>query len=305
MTGDMDSIATKTLLILVGLFAGAFAATLFFDLRGRKRGQITGVGNLWLRYLSWVVIAPVFLAMAWWGNPVFYVFGAALVMLYLEEFYAITRVKQIAIYKWEGRIFAAIILWAAALTDKTFFYCLPILVIGVVLTTPVVTRQTDDAVRLSATTILGILYFAWVFAYIVFIRESFGFGGIVFVCALVTISDVLCFLVGKVLGRRKLIPQISPGKTVEGALGGIVGTVVASALFAFTLPGCSYLQCAILALILGISAQLGDLVISAVKRDARVKDTGTMVPGHGGMLDRFDSWIYSMPIAFYSMRWIS
>jgi len=301
----MDPIANKTLLILAGLFTAALVVTMFFDLRGRKRGRVTGVGNLWLRYLSWVVIAPVFLAMAYWGDPAFFLFGAGMVVLYLEEFYAITKVKQVAVYKWEGRIFAGIILWAASLADKTLFYCMPILVIGVVLTTPVVTRKTDDAVRMTATTILGILYFAWMFAYIVLIRQSFGFGGVVFVCALVTLTDVLCFLVGKVWGRHKLIPQISPGKTVEGALGGIVGTVAASALFKFTLPECSYVQCAILALILSVSAQLGDLVISAVKRDVHVKDTGTMVPGHGGVLDRFDSWIYSMPIAFYAMRWLS
>jgi phosphatidate cytidylyltransferase len=301
----MDPIATKTLLILIGLFAGAFAVTLCCDLLGRKRGRVTGIGNLWLRYLSWLVIAPLFVTTAYCGNPVFYVFGAAMVMLYLEEFYAITRVKQASVYKWQGRIFAAVTLWAAALADKTLFYCLPVLVITVVVTTPIFTRKTEDAARLTAMTILGILYFAWMFAYIVFIRESFGFGGIVFVCALVTISDVLCFLVGKVVGRHKLIPQVSPGKTIEGALGGIVGTVSASALFKFALPEYSYMQCAVLALILAVSAQLGDLVISAVKRDARIKDTGTMVPGHGGVLDRFDSWIYSMPIAFYAMRWLS
>ena len=145
----MDPIATRTLLTLIGLFAGAFAVTLFFDLLGRKRGRITGIGNLWLRYLSWAVIAPVFLAMAYCGNPVFYVFGAVLVMLYLEEFYAITRVKQVGVYKWEGRIFAAITLWAAALADKTLFYCLPILVITVVVTTPIIARKTEDAARLG------------------------------------------------------------------------------------------------------------------------------------------------------------
>jgi len=301
----MDAIATQTLLILVGLFTCAFAVTLFFDLRGRKRGQVTGVGNLWQRYISWVVIAPVFLAMAWWGNPAFYVFGAALVMLYLEEFYALTRVSQSAVYRWEGRILAAIVLWAAALADKSLFYCLPVLVIGVVLATPTLTRNTKNAIRLTATTVLGVLYFAWMFAYIVLIRDAFGFGGVVFVGTLVTITDVLCFLVGKVWGQHRLIPQVSPGKTIEGALGGILGTVAASFLFKFTLPDWSYLQSAVLAFILAVSAQLGDLVISAIKRDARVKDTGTMVPGHGGVLDRFDSWIYSMPIAFYSLRWLS
>ncbi|MFQ5796749.1 MAG: phosphatidate cytidylyltransferase, partial [Candidatus Bipolaricaulia bacterium] len=94
-------------------------------------------------------------------------------------------------------------------------------------------------------------------------------------------------------------PEISPGKTVEGALGSIIGTAALALLFSYTLPWLSYPFVVLLGVIISITGQLGDLVISVIKRDIGVKDASRLIPGHGGLLDRTDSLIFTVPIAYF------
>ncbi|MGE5197040.1 MAG: phosphatidate cytidylyltransferase, partial [Deltaproteobacteria bacterium] len=186
--------------------------------------------------------------------------------------------------------------------DKFLFFRIPILVFICVLTTPVILRKIEDSVRQTAITIIGILYFGWMFSYAIFLRDSFGFGGVVFVCFLVTIDDLACFWVGKFFGKHKLIPEISPNKTIEGALGGIAFTVLFALLMKYALPGFSPIKCALLGFIISLTGQTGDLVLSVIKRDMGTKDAGKILPGHGGMLDRFTSWIFTLPIIYYLLH---
>ncbi len=116
--------------------------------------------------------------------------------------------------------------------------------------------------------------------------------------ALVWINDAGAFFVGSSLGQRKLAPRISPGKTIEGSLGGFAATVILGALLpAFT--SFTFRQGLFLGVVLGAIGPLGDLVESALKRGAGVKDSGTFLPGHGGVLDRIDSVIFCAPILYY------
>lgn len=294
-----DPIVRNTLMMLAVLFTSALILTVVLDLKKRSLGQVKGLGELWLRYLTFLVIAPVFLFFAHRGKPWFNFLVMAMAAVYLREYFNLTRVWQHVVYRWEGRIFTLLVLLGTLGEDKFFFFRIPPLVIMCVLATPVFLRRTLDAVRETAITIVGILYFGWMFSYLIFLRESFGFGGVVFACFLVTIDDLASFWVGKFWGKRKLIPEISPNKTIEGSLGGVVFTVLFSLLLAFALPGYSYLKCAFLGLVISIVGQIGDLVISVIKRDVQVKDSGKALPGHGGMLDRFDSWIFSLPLVYY------
>ncbi len=110
--------------------------------------------------------------------------------------------------------------------------------------------------------------------------------------------DTAAYAVGKTLGRRKLCPTISPGKTVEGAAAGLLAAVLLTAGLGAWL-GLPIRQGLILGLALGVAGQLGDLLESVLKRRAGVKDSGTILPGHGGVLDRFDSLLFSAPVAYY------
>lgn len=294
-----DPIVSKTLIILGVLFGSALALTVSLDWKKRREQKFKGLGELWLRYFTFLFIAPAFLFFAYAGRPYFNLLVMLMAALYLKEFFNLTSVWQERVYRWEGRIFSLLVLVGTLLENKFMFFRIPVLVIMCVLATPVFLRRIHDAVRQTALTIVGILYFGWMFSYIVFLRESFGFGGIVFVCFLVTIDDLASFWVGKIYGRRKLIPEISPNKTVEGSLGGILFTVLFALLLKFALPGYSYAKCALLGLVISIMGQIGDLVISVIKRDMQVKDSGKILPGHGGMLDRFDSWIFTLPVVYY------
>ena len=112
-------------------------------------------------------------------------------------------------------------------------------------------------------------------------------------------GDTLAYVVGKKLGRRKLAPELSPGKTVEGALGGLMGSLLGALLTNLFIPAAPVYMVAVLGLLVGAFGILGDLFESSLKRTAGIKDTGVLIPGHGGVLDRFDSMLFAAPVTFY------
>jgi phosphatidate cytidylyltransferase len=122
--------------------------------------------------------------------------------------------------------------------------------------------------------------------------------------ALIIASDSGAYYSGRLLGRRKLCPAISPGKTVEGFAGGLVaGALVMVGLVHLLLPGSDLLKIALLALLLSCLGVMGDLIESVLKRSAGVKDSGTILPGHGGILDRADSLLFAAPAFYYLLTW--
>lgn len=160
-----------------------------------------------------------------------------------------------------------------------------------------------------SVTVFGALYIGWLGSFIVQLREltepaGFGFDpGLRAVALMVAITwscDTFAYLVGVAMGRRPLHPRISPRKSLEGAIGGtvaagIVGYVAARSFFPVLTP----LQGAALGAVGAVLAQVGDLVESLLKRDAGVKDTGGLLAGHGGMLDRLDSLLFTAPLVYF------
>lgn len=164
-----------------------------------------------------------------------------------------------------------------------------------------------------ATTQLGFMYGALLPCHIILIRqidlninssnvfiyepsEGFFLTMFAFLCILVT--DVGAYFIGKRYGKHKLSGVISPKKTTEGAIGGAVLAVIVS-LCGVLYTGLSLIECAIGGLLITVAAQLGDLSESLIKRDAGVKDSSNILPGHGGFLDRSDSYIFALPVAYY------
>jgi phosphatidate cytidylyltransferase len=124
------------------------------------------------------------------------------------------------------------------------------------------------------------------------------------------VNDSLAYFVGRAIGKHKLIPKVSPGKTVEGAIAGVVGGVAVSVAVgmaliqpAFSLQASPLLWALAGALIAAV-AQIGDLFESLLKREAGVKDSGTLLPGHGGVLDRFDALFFAIPVSYWVLRWL-
>lgn len=127
------------------------------------------------------------------------------------------------------------------------------------------------------------------------------------------ITDSGAYFTGCSIGKHKLAPQLSPKKTIEGSVGGIVSCVLLSMLYVFILDKCfsytlfegnNYLKISVLSFIASIISQLGDLASSAIKRDFEVKDFGNILPGHGGILDRFDSVVFVSPVVYYALQYL-
>ena len=116
--------------------------------------------------------------------------------------------------------------------------------------------------------------------------------------------DTFAFLIGRKFGTRKLAPRLSPNKTVEGSMGGMIGAMLTGMAFGHWIH-VPLLHGLIVGAIAGVFGQLGDLLESAMKREVNVKDFGDIMPGHGGVLDRFDSLIFAAPLAYLYLRLVA
>jgi len=153
---------------------------------------------------------------------------------------------------------------------------------------------------------VGILYIGGLLSYLVALRGLDDGRSWVFLALLATSgSDTVAFFVGRAWGRHHLAPSISPGKTWEGAIAGVSGAIIISLILVILLdPPVSYGQAVLLGLLASIFGQLGDLVESWLKRKTGVKDSGKLLPGHGGVLDRIDSIIFSGIVVYYYVIWV-
>lgn len=158
----------------------------------------------------------------------------------------------------------------------------------------------------AAANLFGTVYIGFMFAYILLIRFIPGEDGLVYTLFLVLVTwanDTAAYFIGIKFGRHKLSPRISPNKSVEGLLGGLFGGLAGAAIV-----GLFFQKPLLLMIILGtlvvVIGQFGDLIESIIKRNAGVKDSGSFLPGHGGVLDRFDSLLLSAPVVYYSVTYL-
>ncbi len=161
----------------------------------------------------------------------------------------------------------------------------------------------EDRYQHLGWTLLGVLYIGFLFPHFVLIhRGPQGVQWIFWLLLVVFLSDTAAYFTGMALGKRKLYPQISPGKTVEGAIGAVLISVLVGTLGArLLLPNLTWFEVVLLSLVVGLLAQVGDLVESWIKRAFSVKDSGRLLPGHGGLLDRIDSLIFpAVFITYYT-----
>lgn len=155
-----------------------------------------------------------------------------------------------------------------------------------------------------ATTLLGMVYCGWFPLHLIFLRDlscakyDSGLGFVVLMFMSILLTDVGCYYIGTKFGKHKLAPVISPNKTIEGSIGGMFFAILGALVIGLYI-GLEWYFALILGLICTSFAQIGDLCESLIKRDAGVKDSGTSLPGHGGFLDRTDSFVLTIPIMYY------
>lgn len=179
-------------------------------------------------------------------------------------------------------------------SDITVMWMLAFLLLAIT----VVTKNKTN-IDGAALMLLGALYVGFGFAAMIDVRDIASSGlfwtFLSFTCTVA--SDTGAYFTGRAVGRTKLWPSISPNKTVEGALGGVAASLVAAAVFALSAPETIGLpQALLIGALAAVAGQFGDLIQSAYKRVRDIKDTGALLPGHGGVLDRFDSWLIVFPL---------
>lgn len=194
-------------------------------------------------------------------------------------------------------------------TDEFLAVILFLLMVALIKT---VTSHASCSVTDAAFTIMGALYVGMPFSYMILLRftdrgeyistilGTISAGAFYLWLAFIGTwaSDTAAYFSGMAFGRRKLCPAVSPNKTYEGALGGLFGSVLAVVAVGLS-GGLSFYHLLGLGLLIGIFAPFGDLVESALKRFSSVKDSGGLFPGHGGVLDRFDAMMFSVPVVYY------
>lgn len=158
-------------------------------------------------------------------------------------------------------------------------------------------------------TVGGLMYVGWLGSYLISLRYvENGMWWTLLALPAISIGDAGAYFVGRTFGRTKLAPHVSPNKTVEGYIGGVISTILGGILLAYLwglrVPEITLVQGLTLGIALGILSPLGDLAESMLKRQFGVKDSGKVFAGHGGMLDRMDSWIWGAVISFYLIIWL-
>jgi phosphatidate cytidylyltransferase len=258
------------------------------------------MSNLQLRIISAVVLAVVTLGLTWLGGLPFRLLCAAMTILI---FYEWTRMCRPVAATGLGLLPDALLLvFVVALIAGLPASWLLLSGAVMVIVTAVVasTRQTGqwDASGLAYAAISGLS--------LALLRDGdhSGLVAILFLFAVVWATDISAYFVGRAVGGPKLAPSISPGKTQSGALGGAVGGVVAGLLLAAAAGAANLAVLSVVALVLSIVAQAGDLFESWVKRRHDRKDSGTLIPGHGGVMDRVDGLV-AAAFALYVIGWIS
>lgn len=161
-------------------------------------------------------------------------------------------------------------------------------------------RKLEDAMA----TITGIFYVVF-FSFHVTLVDQTEYSSMVWLIVITAFgTDVMAYFSGYLLGKHKLCPKISPKKTIEGSIGGILGSVILSGIFGYFVMPDLLVHCLIIGVLGGIVSQFGDLTASIFKRKMGIKDYGNLIPGHGGILDRFDSVLFTGPMVYYYIVFI-
>jgi phosphatidate cytidylyltransferase len=301
---DMNEIQ-QMILVILGVLV--FASTLFWIWKKIKPGP--QVDELITRTKSWWVMASIFITAALVHPAVSFIAFAFLSFAALRELSSISKNARI-----EDR---SVIFWAYLAIPVQYFFAymgwfapfvvfIPVFMFTWIPFLLVLKGHTEDIARSMSvipTHLMLTVFSISHLAYLLSLPELNGAGAggrglLLYVVFLTEMNDVFQFTWGKLLGRHKIIEKISPNKTWEGFIGGLLSTVAAAFLLRFLTPF-DTLEALGAGLLIACSGFVGDIIVSAIKRDFGLKDTGTAIKGHGGILDRIDSLAISSPFFFY------
>ena len=263
--------------------------------------------NLSKRATVAVVAAPLILWAAWSGGLAFFVFVEAIILLGLLEFYQLAKAKGMHPNQPLG-VIAGLMLGAQIYFRGNHEIWLTEMFLVVLLVLVELFRNKGSALHNAGATLLGFAYVAGLWSFMLLIRElpralnlDYASAGtwIVMLLATIWVCDTAAYFCGLAFGRHKLFARVSPKKTWEGAIGGLLFAILmAVASHYWFVRGLRLSDAIVIGFIIGTIGQMSDLAESLFKRDAGVKDSSSLIPGHGGVLDRFDSEMLVAPLVY-------
>lgn len=260
------------------------------------------------RVLTALVLLPGLIAIIGYAPPLcFLLLVSAATVLALDEFFLLATQSQLEILRLPGHGSSLLLLASFYGSPVNSWPVLFVLAASCLLFFALALRRGDRFERVLpgvAATVLGLVYISLTLGLLVALQRSStawgpGKNWIFFLLLVVWFGDTGAYYAGRALGRHALAPRISPKKTIEGAVGGVLGNVLAAFLGQqFFFPEVPFIQLFLLSILLGAVSQIGDLSESLLKRGAGVKDSSNLLPGHGGMLDRIDGVLFASPLMF-------
>ncbi len=269
--------------------------------------------ELWLRIRSWWVMVGIIFFALWQGQTATIALFGFLSFLALKEFLSIvpTRLTDRRTLFWAYVAIPLQYYWVAEAWYGMFIIFIPIYMFLILPIRMVLTGETQGFIRSAGIihwstmlTVFSISHIPFLLVLPVKNFEAGAIGLVLFLLFITQLNDVAQYVWGKSFGFRKIIPTVSPNKTWEGFIGGICTTMVVASFASPWLTPMSRVEGLAAGALIGIGGFFGDVVISAVKRDLQIKDSGTLIPGHGGMLDRVDSLLFTAPLFFHFIYYL-
>jgi phosphatidate cytidylyltransferase len=302
-----EALQSPVALFYLGLaFALLLVAGLVLAMLRNRRGPA------WQSARGWLFIIPATALAIFLGREAAILFFTGVGMLGFREFARATGLGEDR-YLTGGVYLGILAAGVAALApDPTrpapgwygLFMTLPVFVTAGLLAIPILRNRVHGQLRALALAVLGFTLFGLLFGHVAFLANAkHAYAYLIYLLLAVELNDVAAFLTGKLFGRHALRSAISPKKTWEGALGALAVSLALPWALWFTFPHLGPPDLLAVGLIVGVGGQLGDLAISVLKRDLGIKDMGSAIPGHGGVLDRIDSLIYVAPLFFHYLRY--
>lgn len=302
----MSPAAILTLLI----FAALTIASVAIRLMQRSKG--TDIEELKKRVKSWWIMASIFLALVLSGKTGAIVLFSLISYLALKEYFTMIPIRIVdrRIIFWAYLAIIAQYFWAWSEWYGMFIIWIPVYIFLLLPFRQVLTGKTDGFLESTGKVQWGLMLFVFSISHMAYLYVLPPVDGVVdgmhlllFLVVLTELNDVYQYIFGKRFGKRKIVPSVSPNKTTEGFLYAVAATSLTALALKFLTPF-GTMEALFAGVLIAAAGFVGDVVVSMIKRDVGVKDSGGMIPGHGGILDRIDSLTYTAPLFFHFVYYL-
>ena len=308
---NINLLTDEVLYVLIGIVGVLVISTIITKIMKRKNNS-SGLKEVEMRIRSWWVMFIIFTFALLIHSTISLIFMALLCFLALKEYFSLipfNRAHRLVLF-WAYLTIPIQFLLIYFGWYGMFIVFIPVYMFLLIPIQAVIVGETKNFLRSIATVQWGVMLMVFGLSHLAFLlvlpgrEESVaGAGLVLFLVVLTQANDVAQYIWGKMLGKKKIIPKVSPNKTWAGFIGGVLTTTVLAVILAPLITPFSLLASIIAGLYIGLTGFIGDINISALKRDLNIKDTSAIIPGHGGILDRVDSLTYTAPLFFHFTRY--